>query len=124
MFFRKADTTRPSLARTLIEAVQAWWRQDDIRVSPSEGRLLRLSVPCIVEVERELFEVTRRAVGRRADGKFVTYQGRATAGDTECEFECRPGSRTVCWRDARGTRRIDERTIGVYCPKDRQIVPG
>ena len=123
MFFRKNDAVRPSLARTLVEAVLTWWRQDGIRVSPNEGRLLRLSVPCIVEFERELFEVTRRVVGRRAAGEFVTYQGRAVAGDTEFEFECRPGSRNVCWRDAHGTRRIDERSIGVFCPKDRQPVP-
>jgi len=123
VFFRKTESARASLARTLFDAVRTWWRQDDIRVSPNEGRLLRLSVPCVVEVERELFEVTRRAVGRRADGKFVTYEARAAAGDTECEFECRPGSRHVCWRDARGTRRIDERSIGVFCPKDPLKVP-
>lgn len=123
MFFKKAKLARPSLAQTLADAVRTWWHQDDIRVSPYEGRLLRLDVPCIVEVEGDLFEITRRAVLQTVAGKYVSYYGQATADDTPCEFECRPGSRTVRWRDAGGTRSIDERSIGVFCPtaiKDRQ----
>lgn len=122
MFSIKTDTARPSLARTLVEAIRTWWRQDDIRVSPNEGRLLRLDVPCIVEVEGELFEITRRAIGRRGDVNFVTYQGQAALGDTECQFECHPGSRHIGWSDARGTRSLDERAISVFSPKDRPMV--
>jgi hypothetical protein len=79
VFSRKANVARTSLARSLLDAVRSWWQHDDIRISPSEGRLLRLEVPCIVEVEQELFEITRRTIGRRGSEKFVTYQGRAAA---------------------------------------------
>jgi hypothetical protein len=117
VFFRKTNDACPSLARTLADAVRVWWRQDDIRASPTEGRLLRIEVPSIVEMEGELFEMTRRVVGQRSDGMYVAYDGRAAAGGTECEFECRPGSRTVRWRDVHGEREIDSQAIGVFCPK-------
>ena len=118
MFCKRTEMARPSLARTLADAVRTWWQQDDIRVSPCEGRLLGLDVPCIVEVEGQLFEITRRAIGRSSSGKYVAYSGHAAADGSDCEFECRPGNRTVEWRDARGTRSLDERSILVFCPVD------
>ena len=119
MFFRTTDAARPSLVRTLVDAVRVWWQQDDIRVSPYEGRLLRIEVPCIIEFEGDLFEMTRRSVGRRNDGMYVAYGGQAAACGTECGLECRLGSRTVRWCDARGSRDVSEQMIGVFCPKRR-----
>ena len=121
MYSRKTDIARPSLVRTLMNAVRAWWRHDDIRLSPYEGRLLRLNVPCMVEVDGELFEITRRTIGQSVEGKYVAYHGTATANDSECELVCRPGHRVVQWRDARATQSIEERLIGVFCANDRRL---
>ena len=53
-------------AKTLTSLVRSWWHVDQIRVSPVEGRLLRLQPPCYLRINTETIELVqrRRAVQR------------------------------------------------------------
>lgn len=70
----------------LRELLRAWWRVDRIRVSPREGRLLRLVPPCYLEYGGDLWLVESRAVGTGAAGGYVTYR---------CSLEGQQGELTV-----------------------------
>lgn len=70
----------------LRELLSAWWRVDQIRVSPREGRLLRLAPPCYLEHGGDLWLVESRVVGVGPAGVSVTYR---------CTSEERQGVLTV-----------------------------
>lgn len=44
----------------LPQLIWSWWRRDKIRVSPAEGRLLRLQPPCYLRLLGETVEVRAR----------------------------------------------------------------
>ncbi len=50
-----------------------WWKVDRIRISPYEGQLLRLPLPCLIQIEGENIQVIRRRVGYTEEGAFVDY---------------------------------------------------
>jgi hypothetical protein len=60
-------------AGELIDLIRSWWRVDRIRASPREGRLLRLSPPCILCIDAVLVEVHERVVGQTVTGPYVRY---------------------------------------------------
>ena len=64
---------RPGLVRDLLRLLSRWWRVDRVRVSPTEGRLLRLEPPCILRIGDRVLEVVRRKVGQTPDGAYVEY---------------------------------------------------
>lgn len=51
----------------------SWWQADRVRVSPREGRLLRLRPPCIVRVAGRYVQVLERTAGETRDGPYVCY---------------------------------------------------
>lgn len=59
---------------SLRDLFRAWWRVDRIRISPREGRLLRLTPPCLLEYDREIWLVESRAVGTGTTGSYVSYR--------------------------------------------------
>lgn len=69
------------LCRDFVRLVVAWWRVDRVRVSPEEGRLLRLEPPCFVVVAGRPAEVLSRTLGRDPGGPFVSYECRHAQGD-------------------------------------------
>jgi len=60
--------------RQMAELVRSWWRVDRIRVSPREGRLMRLTPDSWLEYEGEMWRVESRSVGTGPAGDFVTYR--------------------------------------------------
>lgn len=62
----------------LVRLVVGWWRVDQVRISPDEGRLLRLQPPCFVVVAGRPAELLSRTVGHDAGGIFVAYECRST----------------------------------------------
>jgi len=67
----------------LTRLVTAWWNVDRVRVSPDEGRLLRLASPSVVVVEARPAEVLSRTVGQSAAGPFVLYDCRGVRGTVQ-----------------------------------------
>jgi hypothetical protein len=68
------------LLRDVFRLIASWWQVDRVRVSPHEGRLLRLEPPCVMVVESRPAEVLARTVGRTAAGPFVVYDCRSATG--------------------------------------------
>ncbi len=71
------------MLRRLLGLVEYWWSADRIRVSPSEGRLLRLGPGAVLLLCGEAVQVT----GRRADDAGVTYRCTSATGDGEVRVE-------------------------------------
>ena len=101
--------------RELVRCWRAWWRVDRIRVSPQEGRLLRLPLPCIAVIEGRPVELMRRATGHRAGGAYVRYEGRTAHGD--CALTVTPLAGAVVrlsWHDGAAGREISQAACEVY----------
>lgn len=69
--------TASSLWNACWNLIRSWWRVDAIRVSPSEGLLLRLSPADMFEWSRMLWQIESRSVGTGATGPFVSYRCRS-----------------------------------------------
>ncbi len=102
-----------SLTSHLAAAFRAWWGQDRVRVSPREGRLLRLRPPCIVTVDDEIVELTHRGVGRSRGDLYVTYTGVDVDGQT-CELVVVPSQPNVTWRVGEQLRVVSEDDVQVF----------
>jgi hypothetical protein len=89
------------LIRDWQRLVAGWWRVDQIRISPDEGRLLRLQPSSLVVVGGRPAEVLSRTVGHDVGGTFVVYECRSARGD--CRLTVRiVGERAavdVLWSD-------------------------
>src|SRR5204863_3725547 len=82
----------------------SWWaRGDRIRVSPRDGRLLRLTRGCYVRVAGKPAKVMSRQIARCAEGLFVAY---------DCESAAGPFQLTVRHDDAAGAM-LRVRSAGV-----------
>ena len=64
---------RQTILRALLRLLCSWWRVDRVRVSPTEGKLLRLEPPCMLRIGERVLEVVRRSVGQTPDGTYVAY---------------------------------------------------
>jgi len=76
------------LLRSTGGLVRDWWNVDRIRISPRDGRLMRLRPPCIIRVSGQIVEVLRRAVGETSAGPYVTYE--CHNGDRPCLIRVTP----------------------------------
>lgn len=82
----------------LRDLLRAWWRVDRIRVSPREGRLLRLAPPCYLEQGGELWLVESRAVGAGTTGSYVSYRCSTEGRQAVLTVTpARPGREQVQW---------------------------
>jgi hypothetical protein len=73
-----------SMVRDILRLIRCWWQIDRPRVSPREGRLLRISPPAIVKIGSQLFEVVSRTAGEGPAGPYVVY--RCCSGDRSCDL--------------------------------------
>ena len=80
--------TAMTLMGTLTELVGHWWQGDRVRVSPAQGRLLRLQPPCILRIGDRVYEVIDRRVGNVPEGAFVAYG--CDDGVEHCELRVFP----------------------------------
>jgi len=69
------------LWRALLRLLHCWWHKDRVRVSPREGRLLRLQPACLVRINDLLFEVVSRHVQPSSEGPTVIYDCSGSEGD-------------------------------------------
>jgi len=101
----------PRLVRQLGRLLHSWWRGDRIRVSPEEGRLLRLRPPCWLLIDGATVEVVGRTVpdaGRRVLYSCRTHSGVGTLAvslDDKVNLH---------WHDGAHTRPIMASDIEVY----------
>ncbi len=114
MFGKTTNNAGRSLCRLLADALRVWWQQDRIRISPNEGRLLRLQIPCILAVNGNLVELTGRTVCRSSTGNYVVYRGVATGSQLPCELAVWPEQNVARWTDGGGTRSLDPGDVEVF----------
>ncbi len=117
MFGKTTSGAGRSLCRLLADALRIWWQQDRIRISPNEGRLLRLQIPCILAIDGNLIELTGRTVCRSSTGNYVVYRGVATGSRFPCELAVEPEQNLVRWTDRGGTRSLDPGDVEVFQPQ-------
>ena len=104
------------LAREALALLCAWWRVDRVRVSPREGRLLRLEPPCFLIVDGRLAEVLGREQDPSVDGRLVVYSCLTDSGRGELRVALHgPGRQLeVRWVDTAGEKSLTEEEIAVY----------
>ena len=69
--------------QSLADLLRSWWHVDRVRVSPSQGRLLRLGLRSVIQVGGESAVVLKRRVGHTAEGPYVVYECQCIAGPSE-----------------------------------------
>ncbi|MEX2216808.1 MAG: hypothetical protein WD768_22025 [Phycisphaeraceae bacterium] len=106
----------------LVRLLRWWWQADRVRISPREGRLLRLRPPCILRIGEAYVQVHRRCTGSLATGPYVLY---------ECTIDSQPGqlivspgppgapgppsgSKLIKWRLAGETQDLDADDVEVF----------
>ena len=89
--FRDCSEERGWLMRA-VRLLRSWWRADRVRLSPGEGRLLRLGAPCILRFGGRYVQVMRRRTGQTPGGPYVCY---------ECEVDGQTGE---LWVEPTGER--------------------
>lgn len=103
------------MLRELFEFCQSVLSRDRIRVSPSEGRLLRLAPPCVLTIGSETVRIVSRTVSETVDGPMIRY---------ECETGYGPGELTVRlandlrsdvrWQNEKSCQAIAEQDVVVF----------
>lgn len=71
------------MIRSVIELCRSVLKQDRVRISPSEGRLLRLSPPCVLTIGPRTVRIVSRTVSETASGPTVTYECETDLGPAE-----------------------------------------
>jgi hypothetical protein len=107
------------------QIASTWWRIDRLRVSPAEGRLLRIEPPARLLVGGALFEVCGRSVSRKRERPTVVYRGfcHGRAGTLQIELAgpCSPGR--IVWEcpgESQDTNHaISEEEIEILSESDR-----
>lgn len=121
------------LLNDMARLVASWWRIDRVRISPREGRLLRLQPPCVVVVEDRPAEVLARTLANLPHGASATtvaddrlfadngllevlYECRSVAGDCRLRLTIAPGGALdgIFWTADGRERRITEECVEVY----------
>jgi hypothetical protein len=105
-----------SLVSSMGRLLHCWWRGDRIRVSPREGRLLRLKPPCFLRIAGEPVQVTRRQVIRGAVGLTIVYHCEMATGP--CELVVQP----MPWGPAVTVQRPGE--VRAVTAEDVDVIPG
>ncbi len=84
-----------SLAADAVSLFRAWWRQDRIRSSPREGKLLRLAPGAILYIAGRTVEVETRDVFETDQGSILRYRCRDMDSHPELWITVRPVSQIV-----------------------------
>lgn len=112
------------LLTDMARLLRSWWKIDRVRISPREGRLLRLKPPCVVVVEDRPAEVLARTLGRNSTATIagneewisVVYDCRSVAGSCRLRLSVAPGGtlEAVYWTTDGQERWVTEESVEVY----------
>ena len=103
------------LLKQLHGLARSWWRIDSIRISPAEGRLLRLQPPCYLRLGAEVLEITRR----RTVGQSLIYDC-ADGDELQVSFIDLTQAPQVHWRRQEQTIELSVSELEVFSP-DNQL---
>jgi hypothetical protein len=103
------------VAREFWRLVRQWWQVDRIRVSPRQGRLLRIEPPAIIRVDAMIAQVLSRSTGCNGAGPYVAYECRTERGRAQLRI-CPVGlaCQQVSWVEEGQAREVTEDAIEIY----------
>ena len=64
----------PRIPKIVHQAAVGWWRNDQIRTSPTDGILLTLEKDALISIGDEVFLVKSRSVRRRLHNVRIVYE--------------------------------------------------
>ena len=102
---------------TVSELWQQWWYADRIRISPREGRLLRIEPGAVLRIGNYLLEIITRGTGDDPIGPFVAYYSEGES--LSCVLVARPlpnGRCQILWKYGDVSRELEEEEIEVLVP--------
>lgn len=104
------------IVHSIAGLLRSWWQADRVRVSPSEGRLLRLGLRSVIRVAGESAVVLKRRVGHTAEGPYVVYECEGIAGSSELRVRPIGGTHhvTIRWIANGKERALSEGEIDAY----------
>jgi hypothetical protein len=108
---RQTVMNLPLLVRQLWRLLHSWWRQDRIRLSPTEGRLLRLEQPCFLVIDGQPFEVVKRTLRPSDKERVAVYAFRTSASELVVRQGLTP---EILWQHQGVVRRLHETDIEVF----------
>jgi hypothetical protein len=102
-----------------LQRLLAWWHRDAIRVSPREGRLLRLQPPCIINIDEHEILVEKRTVADHPQGAQVIYDGHIRSNRRATSLTIAVGSSNVAWTIDGSTLNVAVDEIIAFEPTSR-----
>ena len=80
-----------------FDLLRSWWQVDRVRISPQEGRLLRLQPSCVLVLDGKRIVVQTRRLERQATRLWVVYDCLAEAGAGELWVAADSVHRAMHW---------------------------
>lgn len=97
------------LVKQLARLLHSWWRRNAIRVSPEEGRLLRLEPSCYLLIRGQAVQVMGRTV---RGNRLVTYH--CWTGASVGKLTIERGAATAQWQSQEAVDSVMAAEIEVY----------
>jgi len=97
----------------IIQTLHRWWRGDRIRVSPTDGAILRLASKSVIAIRGEIFEVIGKRVVALAAGSAIVYD--CVSVGSSCQVRVAVGSpRGLTLIDANGEGPLAEDDLATF----------
>ena len=102
--------------QTLHRIVRSWWLRDRIRVSPLEGRFLRIKPGAILVIGGIEAEVVSRSVTGTNLNSVICLNCETAAGSGELQFDITTasGPASILWKYAGECHSLDPDDIEVW----------
>jgi len=113
---RNSNRSVGNLVSELERLLQSWWGVDRIRVSPTDGELLRLKVNTLLQLDGVWWTLQTRWVGDNVHGPFVRYQcgNGAETATLEVQPSLPSGTERTTWITGTTSRELHPAEITVY----------
>lgn len=98
----------------LIGLIRDWWRIDRVRISPREGRLLRLQPGDLLRLEGMTVTVTDRVVDPDVCGVHYRCEGAGFTGELRVGLDAGRQADEVVWSRQGGQQRLPAVEVEVY----------
>jgi hypothetical protein len=105
-----------SLIADVVSFLRAWWRQDRIRSSPREGKLLRLVPGAVLSIDGRMLEVEQRDLMPTKASQLLRLRCRGVEGHSELWIHFDSDVELV-WNCNGKETTISEDEVEVWCEK-------
>ena len=107
--------------RALLALIRAWWTIDRVRISPQEGKLLRIEPPSVLLVTGRLVRIVRKTFDQTQTGPAVVYDGESEGYPIQLLVQS-PGKSAV-WIEDGAARNLSAEEVVVIGGRDLSFCP-